>query len=192
VRRPLDLEHRVRHLPPERRQLLLQLGLVVHEGGGRVVDATAERLDDRLLDPLERVLEEERRERRLEQRREDVPVPGETVELLRRDDPPPFLDQPLAEPELAGDDGTARTRDDVRADLREPPLRQVGIPVVQCARDGQLEDAVAQELEAFVRRGAVRRPRGMRERVVRPLGGQLVDQPREPRRLALRLATGAT
>ena len=50
----------------------------------RVLDPLGERVDDRLLDLLEAVLEEERGERRLEQRREHVAVPREPLELLGR------------------------------------------------------------------------------------------------------------
>jgi hypothetical protein len=139
------------------------------------------------------VLDEERRQRRLEQRREDVPVSGEAVELLGRDDPLPFLDEPLAEAELARDDGAARARDDVRADLGQPALCEIRRAVVERPGDRELEDAVAEELEALVRGRPVGRPRRMREGVVRPLLGQLVDQPREAARLAVRrVATGAT
>ena len=108
MRRPLDLQHRVADLPTERRELLLQLRLEVDVRRGRIVDPAAERLDDRLLDGLEAVLEEERGERRLEQRREDVPVAGKPAELLLRDDALPLLDEPGAEIELARDDGAAR------------------------------------------------------------------------------------
>ena len=192
MRRPFDLEHRVADLPAERGQLFLQLGLVVDVRGRGVLDAPAERLDDRLLDRLEAVLEEERRKRGLEQRGEDVAVPGEAAELLVGDDALALLDQLLAEFELTRDDGAARPRDDVRADLRQLPLRQLGVPVVERPGDGQLEDAVAQELEAFVGGRAVRRPRGVREGVVRPLGGQLFDQPGEAAGSAVRRrVTGA-
>jgi hypothetical protein len=193
VRRSLDVHDRVADLPAERGELLLQLRLVVDVRRRGVVDPAAERLDDRLLDGLEAVLEEQRGQRRLQQRRENVPVAREPGELLLRDDALPLLDEPGAEIQLARDDGAARPRDDVRANLREASLRQVGIPLVQRPRDGELQDAVTEELQPLVRGGPVRRPRGMRECVVRPLGGQLVDQPREAARVAVRrLATGAT
>jgi hypothetical protein len=113
VRRSLDVHDRVADLPAERRELLLQLRLVVDVRRGGVVDPAAERLDDRLLDGLEAVLEEQRGQRRLEQRREDVPVAREPAELLLRDDALPLLDEPGAEIQLARDDGAARPRDDV-------------------------------------------------------------------------------
>jgi len=67
----------------------------------------------------------------------------------------------VAEIELPRDNGTARPRDDVRADLRQPPLGEVGIALVQLARDRKLEDAVAEKLETLVRGGALARPRRM-------------------------------
>jgi hypothetical protein len=138
------------------------------------------------------VLEEERGERGLEQRREDVPVPRETVQLVGRDDAVASLDQLGPEAELARDDRAARPRDDVRADLRQPALRQLRIAVVERAGDRQLEDAVAEELEPLVRGRPIGRPRRMRERVVDPLRGQLLDQPYESASVAgRRLATGA-
>ena len=56
------------------------------------------------------------------------------------------------------------------------PSREVRIPLVQLPRDGELEHAVAQELEALVRRGTVGRPRRVGEDLLQPLGGQVVDQ----------------
>jgi hypothetical protein len=38
----------------------------------------------------------------------------------------------------------------VRADLREPPFRRVLEAIEDGTRDGELEDAVAEELEALV------------------------------------------
>ena len=92
VRRPLDLEHRVDDGAPRARQALLQLGLVVDVRRQGVLDARVERGDDRRLDRLEAVLEVERRQRGLEQRREHVAVErepldlalGEVARLLRR------------------------------------------------------------------------------------------------------------
>ena len=43
----------------------------------------------------------------------------------------------------------------------------------------ELEDAVAEKLEPLVRRGAVGRPRGVRENRREPLGRQRLDQPLE-------------
>src|SRR5581483_5981785 len=130
-------------------QRLLQLRLVVDVGRQRVFDPVGERLHDRVLDRSEPVLEEERSERRLEQGRKHVAVVGETacvVAVGRRS-------EATAEIELAGDDGAARTRDDVRADLREPSLGEVWMPRVERVRDRELEHAVAEELEALVRGG---------------------------------------
>jgi hypothetical protein len=38
----------------------------------------------------------------------------------------------------------------VRPDLGQLPLGEVRVPLVELARDGKLEDAVTQELEALV------------------------------------------
>ena len=193
MRRPFDLEHRVADLPAERGQLFLQLGLVVDVRGRGVLDAPAERLDDRLLDRLEAMLEEERRKRGLEQRGEDVAVAREPIELLGWNDPLALLHEPGAETELAGNDRAARTRDDMRADLRQPSFLKVGKALVQLACDRELQDAVPEKLQPLVRGRPVGSPRRMRECVLRPLGGQLVDQPRETAGLGvLSLATGAT
>jgi hypothetical protein len=140
------------------------------------------------------VLEVERGKRRLEQRREDVPVPREPLELVDGDDAPAFLDQPWPEVELARNDGAARARDDVGANLRQPALRQIRIAVVERPSDGELEDAVAEELQPLVGVGAVGRPRRVRERGVE----QRLRQPRDQRLESARVAglrdvvTGAT
>jgi hypothetical protein len=39
----------------------------------------------------------------------------------------------------------------VRANLRELTLGEVGIPLVELPRDGELEDAVAEELQPLIR-----------------------------------------
>ena len=65
------------------------------------------------------------------------------------------------------------------ADLREASLGRRTEPVEDRAGDGELEDAVAQELQALVRVGAVFRPGGVREDLLEPVGGQLRDQPTE-------------
>jgi hypothetical protein len=62
------------------------------------------------------------------------------------------------------------------ADLRELAFREVRVAVVELSRYRQLEDAVAQELEAFVRRRAIRRPGRVREDILQALGRELVDQ----------------
>ena len=84
----------------------------------------------------------------------------------------------LAEAELARDDRAALARDDVRADLRQLTLGEVRVALVELPRDRELEDAVAEELEPLVRRRAVGRPRRVREDVLQPLGRELVDQRR--------------
>ena len=127
VRRALELDDLVLHRATVAGERLLQLRLVVDEGRERVLDPARERVDDRVLDLLEAVLEEERAERGLEQRREDVAVAHEPVELVLGERLRPALLQPPAEIELACDDRAALPRDDVRADLREPPLGEVGM-----------------------------------------------------------------
>jgi hypothetical protein len=57
----------------------------------------------------------------------------------------------------------------VRTDLRQAPLGEVGIALVERLRDRELEHAVAQELEPLVRRGTVGSPRGVREDVLEAL-----------------------
>jgi hypothetical protein len=64
----------------------------------------------------------------------------------------------------------------VRADLRQLTLGEVGIALVELPRHGQLEHAVTEELEPLVGRRAIGRPGCVREDVLEPLGGQLVDQ----------------
>jgi hypothetical protein len=80
----------------------------------------------------------------------------------------------------------------VRADLRQPALREIWVPVVQRAGDRELEDAVPEELEPFVRRRAVGRPRAVGEDVLQPPVRQLRDELGQLLRPAARtLATGA-
>ena len=67
----------------------------------------------------------------------------------------------------------------MRADLGEPPFRCVSEAIEHSARDRELEDAVAQELEPLVRGGAVLRPRGVLEDLLQPVRRQLADQPAE-------------
>ena len=152
VRRALHLEHRVVDLPTRARERFLELGLVVDVARARVLDLVAEGRDDRLLDRLEPVLEVDRRERGLEQGREDVSARRDAVELVGRDSIGP-LEEPVAEVELLRHDGAARPGDDVRTDLREAPFGGVAEAVVDRTRDGELEDAVAEELQPLVRRG---------------------------------------
>ena len=89
------------------------------------------------------------------------------------------VEEPLAEPELLRDGRAALARDDVRPDLREPPLGGCAEAVEHGARDRELEDAVAEELEPLVRRRAVLGPRRMREHLLEPVGRQLRDQAAE-------------
>ena len=166
-----DLDGRVGDRTARAREPLLQLRLVVDERRQRVFDARLERLDDRRLDRLEAVLEVERSERRLEQCREHVAVPRELVGVVRA-----LAAQALAELELPRDDRAAGPRDDVRAHLRHPALRERRETVVEGARDHELEHRVPEELEPLVRGGAVGGPRGMREDRRRPVCRELVDQ----------------
>ena len=151
----------------------------------------AERVDDRLLD-RPAVLEEQRSERGLQQRCEDVAVAGEPIELLRNDPVTPPVDEAGAEPELARDDGAARARHDVRADLRQPALLKIGKALVQRTCDRELQNAVPEKLQPLVGGRPVGSPRRVRE-CVSPARRQLVDQPRKTAGLGvLSLATGAT
>ena len=84
--------------------------------------------------------------------------------------------QPLAELELARDDGAARARDDVRPHLRHPPLGEAGKALVEGTRDRELQHRVAEELEPLVRGAAVGRPGGVSEDRRRPVGWERVDQ----------------
>jgi hypothetical protein len=67
----------------------------------------------------------------------------------------------------------------VRADLCEPTLGSIGEAVEDRARDGELEDAVAQELEPFVRRAALVRPRRVREDLLEARARKLRDETAE-------------
>ena len=179
MRGPLDVEDRVAHLPAQGGKLLLELRLEVDVRRRRVLDPAGKGLDDRLLDVLETVLEEESRERRFQQRGKDVAIPREAVELVLGDAARAPRDQPRPEVELPSDNGAARARNDVRADLRQPALRQVRIAVVERPRNGELEDAVAEELEPLVRGRALGRPRRMGERIVDQLRREPFDQGRK-------------
>ncbi len=53
------------------------------------------------------------------------------------------------------------------------------MPRVERMRDGQLEDAVSEELEPLVRGTTFARPRRVREDMLRRLGRERVDQLRE-------------
>jgi hypothetical protein len=192
VRGALDVGDDVGDAAARLRERLLQLGLVVDVRRARVLDPVGEGGDDRRRDRLVPVLEVEGCDRGLEQRGRDVAALDDPAELLVGD-VARQLREPLAEPQLARDGGAALARDDVRADLREPPLGGVRVPVVQLLRDRELEDAVAQELEALVGGGAVGRPGRVREDVLEPLARQPLDQRAEPAGIAGRrgAATGA-
>ena len=163
---------------PAPRERLLELGLVVDVGRQRVLDAPREGVHDRVLDRREPVLEEERAEHGLEERREDVAVLREPLDLVGLE-LAALRGELRAEVELARHDRTARPRDDVRADLREPPLREIGVARVELVCDRELEHAVPEELEPLVRLRPVDRPRRVGERDRRPFGRERVDQRRE-------------
>jgi len=75
------------------------------------------------------------------------------------------LGEHRVEAEEPGDLRAAPARDDVGADAAELTLGQVGIALVEGGRDGEAEDAVAEELEPLVGGGAIRRRRRMRQRL---------------------------
>jgi hypothetical protein len=64
----------------------------------------------------------------------------------------------------------------MRADLREAALAEVGVPLVKLPSYRELEDAVAEKLEALVRGRPVRRPRRVCEDVLQALRRELEDQ----------------
>ena len=90
-----------------------------------------------------------------------------------------MLEQAIAEPELFRHGSAALARDDVRSNLRQAPLGRLAEAVEHGARDRELEDAVAQELEPLVRVGAILDPRGMREDLLEAIGWKLGDQAAE-------------
>src|SRR5689334_13812203 len=90
-----------------------------------------------------------------------------------------MLLQACAEAELLRHARAGRARDDVRTHFRQPPFGEVRMPLVQSVRDGELEDAVAEELEPLVRLATVVRPRRMGEDALRQLRRERVDQLRE-------------
>jgi len=107
VRGPLDREDRVGDAAARLREGLLQLGLVVDVRRSRVVDPVGECGHDRRCDLLVAVLEEERRNRRLEQRGRHVPALDDAAELLTCELLAGCLGQPFAEVQLTGDGGAA-------------------------------------------------------------------------------------
>src|SRR6185437_13697819 len=128
-----------------------------------------------LFDPFEAVLEEQRGQRGFEQCGQDVAIAGKALELVRGnvDATPREL---ASELELASNDGTALTRNDVRADLREAPLGEVGVALVELARHRELENAVTEELQPLVGGGPVDGPGRVRIDLLRPRVGQIFDQ----------------
>jgi hypothetical protein len=64
----------------------------------------------------------------------------------------------------------------MRPDLRELPFGEVGVALVELPRNGQLENAVAQELQSLVGRRTVGGPRRVREDVLQALRRELEDQ----------------
>jgi hypothetical protein len=144
-----------------------------------VLDLVIESFHDRALDGGETVLEEDRAERRLDDRREHVAVAREALELLVRLGGSRVLDEALPETEPACHLRAGRAGDDVRAHLGELPLGEVRMAHVQRMRNRELEDAVAEELEPLVRGATVARPRRMGEDVLRQLRREGVDQLRE-------------
>ena len=178
VRWALDLEHGVVHLAAGSCKCLLKLRLVVDVARPRVLDLLAEGGDDRGLDPFEAVLEVESGDCSFQQCGKDVAAPRDALELVLRDVSRP-LGEPLPEPELLRHDRAACARDDVRANLREPSLGCVAEAVEDGARDRQLENAVAEELEPLVRLGTVLRPGRVLEDLLEPCRGQLGDQAAE-------------
>jgi hypothetical protein len=124
------------------------------------------------------VFEVERGDRGFEQGCEDVAAAGDALELVTRD-LSRALGEPLAEPEVLRDERAAGPRDDMRTDLREAALGRLAEPVEDGARDRELEDAVAQELEPLIGVGAIVRPGRVLEDLPEAFGRKLGDQPSE-------------
>jgi len=124
------------------------------------------------------VLDIDRRDRGLEHGCEDVPAARDALELVRGR-LAGELEEPIAEPKLLRDGRAALARDDMRPNLREASLRRRAEAIEDSTGDRELEDAVAQELEPFVRVGAVFDPRGVREYLLETIGRKLGDQAAE-------------
>jgi hypothetical protein len=122
------------------------------------------------------VLEIESAETGLDERRQDVPVRGEPLELVRVAHSATLLDEPLAQFEPAANDGAALARDDVGTKLGEPAFLGIWEALVELLRDREPEDAVPEELEPLIGICPVGRPRGVREGVLETRGGQGVDE----------------
>jgi hypothetical protein len=67
----------------------------------------------------------------------------------------------------------------VRTDLCQPSLGRGPEPVEDCARNRELEDAVAEELEPLVRLRPLFGPRRVGEDLLQLVGRQLEDQTSE-------------
>ena len=170
VRRPLHLHDVVRHLPPVLRGLLLETRLEVDRRVESLLDLPLEGRDDRPGRGVETVLEDDRRDGRLDERREDVVRPTEVVRELE------LLGEHPVEPDLSRHRRTAAPGDDRRAQPRQLPLGRVGIAVEQLARDEQPEDAVPEKLQTLVRLRPVGHPRGVHEHLRQALRRERRDQ----------------
>ncbi len=154
-------------------ELLLQRGLLVDRLGEGLLDPRLERLHHRARELLEATLEVERRQHRLHERREDVRRTAEIVRDLAA------LLQAAVEAQTGRDDRARTPRDDVGANLRQLTLGEVGVAVVERARDHEAEDAVAEKLEPLVRLDPILGLGRMAEDLLEPSGRQRVDQPLE-------------
>jgi hypothetical protein len=170
VWRPFHLDDGIGDRLAAPSKLLLQLRLVVDMPFNGVVDAVGERTHDRLANPLEAMLEVERPETPLDQRREHVAVrrqPSDLRALALRG----VFGELLAELQPPRDDRAALTRDDVGPDLGQTAFLVVREAFVELPRDRQPEDAVPEEFEPFVGLRAVFGPRSMRKRMAQALLG---------------------
>ena len=176
VRRSLDLEHRVRDRLPAASERLLELGLVVDVRRARVLDPRGERGDDRVLDLLEPVLEEERCRARPRgaPRARCGSARGASSSSCGTD----TARSAIRSPSPSSRATTAQLARETTCDriFASWPSVKSGIPVVELPRDRELEHAVAEELQPLVRGRAVRRPRRVREDMLQPVGRELVDQ----------------
>ena len=158
VRRPFDRDLDVRHVPAaagEQPPAGRSCGRRASSARARCARRTRRR---RVLDRREAVLEEERAERRLDA----APRARCGCCASRSNSSSGRVGRPSTSrrPRSSSRATTAQrcARDDVRAHLREPPLREVGMPRVERVRDRELEDAVAEELEPLVRGASGRSP----------------------------------
>ena len=124
------------------------------------------------------MLEVERGDRSLENRREDVAAARDALELVASD-MSCVVQETISERELLSHNGTGLPRHDVRADFREAAFRGVAETVEDGTRDCELENAVPEELEALVRLGSVLRPGRVSEDLVESGPRKLGDQAAE-------------